>query len=189
MPSQLQLVNRCLSELGRLAVASINDSQDAQYVAAKIDELYPEVLQEANWNFAVIYREDFTPLSTDFSPDFIYSYQLPGDFGQFFKWAATGAQWPSYEFADGLLLAQTLPVQYYYISNQAPYSLLQVLFARALILYAAAKSAPTLTNNVNLTNYLQKEYERILVKAILQNDMQRSVETTPYNDFDRITFV
>jgi hypothetical protein len=114
---------------------------------------------------------------------------LPGDFGQFFKWAATGAQWPIYEFTDGLLLAQTLPVQYYYISNQTPFPQLLPLFSRVLILYAAAKSAPTLTNNVALANYLQKEYQRMLAKAILQNDMQRSVQTTPYNDFDRITFV
>jgi hypothetical protein len=189
MPSQLQLVNRCLSELGRLAVSSINDSQDAQYVAAKIDELFPELLLETNWNFCVVYREDSTPLSTNFSPDFTYSYQLPGDFGKFFKWASTGAQWPSYEFADRLLLAQTLPVQYYYISNQPAFTVLTPLFARALILYAAAKSAPTLTNNVQLTGYLEKQYEKMLAKAILQNDMERSVETTPYNDFDRITFV
>ncbi len=189
MPSQLQLVNRCLSELGRLPVSAITDSQDAQYVAAKINELYPELLQEASWNFCVIYREDSTPLSTNFSPDYTYTYQLPGDFGQFFKFAATGAQWPSYEFADGLLLAQTLPVQYYYISNQPAFTVLTPLFSRALILYAAAKSAPTLTNNVQLTGYLEKQYEKALAKAILQNDMQRSVETTPYNDFDRITFV
>lgn len=189
MPSQLQLVNRCLSELGKLAVASLSDSQDAQYVAAKIDELYPEVLLEANWNFGVIYREDFTPLSINFSPDFVYSYQLPGDFGKFFKWASTGAQWPSYEFADGLLLAQTLPVQYYYISNQVPFANLTPLFSRALILYAAFESAPTLTNNIKLIEILEKKYERALVKAILQNDMERSVQTTSYNDFDRINYI
>lgn len=189
MPSQLQLVNRALSELGRLSVAAINDSQDAQYVAAKINELYPELLLEYNWNFAVVYRTDSTPLSTTFSPDYLYAYQLPGDFGKFFKWAATGSQWPVYEFADGMLLAQTLPVQYYYISNQIPFVSLPPLFSRALILYAACKSSPTLTNNIQLSKYLEIEYERAINKAILQNDMERSVVSTPYNDFDRITYV
>lgn len=189
MPSQLQLVNRTLSELGRLQVTSINDSPDATYVAAKIAELFPEVLLEANWNFAVRYRTDDTPLTTPFSPDYLYAYQLPGDFGKFFKWAATGAQWPVYEFADGMLLAQTRPVQYYYIVNIADYSVLTPLFSRALILYTASKSAPSLTNNVALTQYLEKEYMKSLAKAILENDMERSVTTTPYNDFDRITYV
>ncbi len=189
MPSELQLVNRALSELGRLSVSAINDSPDAQYVAAKIAELFPELLLESTWNFAVKYRTDDTPLTTIFSPDFIYTYQLPGDFGRFFKWAATGAQWPIYEFANGYLLAQTRPVQYYYIVNQCSYSVLTPLFSRALILYAAAKSSPTLTNNVSLSSYLEKEYMKSLTKAILENDMERSVSSTPYNDFDRITYV
>ena len=189
MPSQLQLVNRCLSELGRLPVSAITDSPDAEYVAAKIDELFPEVLLDCNWTWAIKYRTDDTPLTTNFSPDYSYTYQLPGDFGKFYKWAATGAQWPIYEFADGYLLAQTLPVQYYYIVNQASFEFLTPLFSRALILYAAAKSAPTLTNNVQLSNYLEKEYEKARVKAILENDMERSVVSTPYNDFNRITYV
>jgi hypothetical protein len=189
MPSLLQLVNNCLSELGRLPVVAINDSDDARYVSAKIIALFPEVLLEANWVFATRYVNDDAPLTTEFSPDFSYAYQLPGDFGHFFKWASTGAQWPIYQFADGMLLAQTRPVQYYYIVNICDYTVLPPLFARALILYAAAKSAPTLTNNVQLTTYLEKEYMKILTKAILQNDMERSVVETPYNDFNRITYV
>lgn len=189
MPTLLQLVNRSLSELGRLSVSNINDSQDAQYISAKLSELYPEVLLEYNWNFAVIYRSDSTPLATNFSPDYSYTYQLPGDFGKFFKWAATGAQWPIYQFADGLLLAQTLPVQYYYISNQVPFESIPPLFSRAVILYVACKSAPSLTNNTTLAKYLSQEYQLALTKAILQNDMERSVVSTPYNDFNRLTYV
>ncbi len=189
MPSQLQLVNRCLSELGRLPVQAIADSNDATYVSNKIDELLPEVLLDYNWDWAVKYREDNTPLTTEFSPDYSYTYQLPGDFGMFFKWAATGAQWPIYEFADGYLLAQTRPVQYYYIVNQVSPSVITPLVSRALILYAAAKSAPTLTNNVQLSEYLEKEYEKARVKAILQNDMLRSVTSTPFSDFQRLTYV
>lgn len=189
MPSQLQLVNRCLSELGRLAVESVNDSPDAQYVSAKITELFPELLLEANWNFAVKFVYDNTPLTIEFSPDYSYTYQLPADFGRFFKWASTGAQWPIYQFADGYLLAQTKPVSYYYIVSICDTAVLTPLFSRALILYAACKSAPTLTNNVQLSGYLEKEYMKALTKAILENDMQRSVVETPYNDFNRITFV
>ncbi len=189
MPSELQLVNRALSELGRLPVQTVANSPDAQYVANKINELFPEVLLDCNWTWAIKYREDNTPLTIEFSPDYIYTYQLPGDFGKFYRWASTGAQWPIYEFADGYLLAQTKPVQYYYIVNQASYAVLTPLFARALILYAAAKSAPTLTNNVQLSGYLEKQYEISRIKAILENDMERSVVSTPYNDFNRLTYV
>lgn len=189
MPSELQLVNRALSEIGRLPVSEITDSQDAEYIANKIDELFPEVLLECNWTWAIVYREDNTPLTTSISPDYSYTYQLPGDFGKFYRWASTGAQWPIYEFINNFLCAQTRPIQYYYIVNQASFEVLPPLFSRALVLYAAAKSAPTLTNNIKLAAYLQKEYEKIKVKAILENDMERSVTSTPYNDFDRLTYV
>jgi len=189
MPTHLQLVNRTLSELGRLSVASVDESPDAQAASAKIYELEPELYLEYNWTFLIVYRYDNTPLATNFSPDYNYTYQLPGNFGKFFKWQATGSQWPIYEFVDGLLLAQVKPVGYYYIVNQADPSVYTPLFARALVLYAACKLAPTLTNNVQLAGYLEKEYHKMITKAILQDDMERSVNSTPYNDFNRITFV
>jgi hypothetical protein len=189
MPSLLDLTNRALAELGKLPVTAVTDSQDAMYVQNKILELYQEVLLDYNWNFAVVYVANYSPETTNFSPDYVYSYQLPGDYGKFFKWATTGAQWPIYAIIDGMLLANTLPVQYYYIANDVDFSLWPPLVSRLLVLYAASKSSPTLTNNVQLTLYLEKEYEKARTKAILENDMERSVQSTPYNDFDRITFV
>jgi hypothetical protein len=189
MPSLLDLTNRTLSELGRLAVANVSDSDDAIYVQNKILELYQEVLLDYNWNFAVVYVANYSPETTNYSPDYVYSYQLPGNYGKFFKWATTGAQWPIYEIVDGMMLANTLPIQYYYIANDILFEFWPPLVARQLVLYAAAKSAPTLTNNVQLTAYLEKEYEKVRVKAILEDDNERSIVSTPYNDFDRITFV
>lgn len=189
MPSHLQLVNRTLSELGRLSVASIMESQDAQQASAKIYELEPELYLVYNWSFLTKYIFDNTPLTVNFSPDYSYTYQLPGDFGHFFKWQYTSSQWPIYQFTDGFLLAQVKPVGYYYIVNQAVPEVYTPLFARALVLYAAAKLSPTLTNNVQLTAYLEKEYEKMIAKAITQDDQQRSIGQTPYNDFDRVQFV
>jgi len=189
MPTQLQLVNRTLSELGRLSVASVDESPDAQQANAKLIELVPELYLVYNWSFLVKFIIDNTPLTFNFSPDYNYTYQLPGDFGHFFKWQDTGSQWPIYEFADGYLLAQVKPVGYYYIVNQAVPEVYTPLFARALVLYAAAKLAPTLTNNVQLAVYLEKEYEKMLGKAVTQDDMENPHFSTPYNDFNRITFV
>lgn len=189
MPSELQLVNRALSELGRLPVTAIADSPDAIYVQNKLTELFPEVLLEANWTWAIKYRNDNTPLTMSVTPDYSYTYLLPGDFGRFYRWASTGAQWPIYEFIDNYLCAQTRPIQYYYIVNQASYEVLLPMFTRALVLYVACMSSPTLTNNVQLTSYLEKKYEKWLSKAILENDMRRSVVSTPYSDFDRLTYV
>ena len=189
MPTQLKLVNRTLSELGRPSVSSVYESPDALAADAKLYELVPELYLEANWSFLVKFVINSTPLSTNFSPDYQYSYALPGDFGRFFKWQATGSQWPIYEFLDGMLLAQTLPVGYYYIVNQASPEVYTPLFARMLVLYTAAKLSPTMTNNVQLTTYLMKEFEIMKARAITQDDMLNSIQATPFNDFDRVTFV
>jgi hypothetical protein len=189
MPSLLDLTNRSLAELGKPSVQAITDSDASQYVANKILELYQEVLLDYNWNFAVVYISNSSPETQNFSPDYVYSYQLPGNYGKFYRWATTGAQWPLYAIIDGMILANTLPIQYYYIRNDVPFEIWPPLVARALVLYAASKSSPTLTNNTGLTGYLQKEYEKARTKAILWNDMERSVMSTPYNDFNRITFV
>lgn len=189
MPTHLQLVNRTLSELGRPAVASITESPDAQQASAKIYELEPELYLVANWSFLVKFIINSTPLSFNYSPDFVYTFQVPTDFGRFFRLQATGSQWPIYEFVDGYFLAQTKPVGYYYIVNQADPIVYTPLFARALVLYAAAKLAPSLTNNVPLTAYLEKEYEKIIAKAEVQDNMLNPHFSTPYNDYQRITFV
>lgn len=194
MPSLLDLTNYALAELGRPNVTTIDPldpstSPDAIYVSNKIIELYKEVLLDYEWNFAVVFVQDYSPLTTNFSVDYVYSYALPGDFGRFFQWAYTGADWPIYAFMDGMLLANTLPVQYYYIRSDVPFEFWPPLVARMLVLYAACKSCPSLTNDVKLTAYLKEEYREMRMKAITQQDMERSVVGTRYNDFDRINFV
>lgn len=189
MPSLLDLTNRALSELGRPPVNQIDNTPAAQAVANKILELYQEVLLDYNWNFAVVYVANYSPETTNFSPDYVYSYQLPGNYGKFFKWASTGAQWPYYAIENGMLLANTLPVQYYYIANDVPFEFWPPLVARVLVLYAASDICNVLTNNAALAKYLNDKYLLARTKAILQNDMERSVQSTPYNDFDRITFI
>jgi hypothetical protein len=125
----------------------------------------------------------------NFSPDYVYAYQLPGNYGRFFKWATTGAQWPLYAIWDGQLLANTNPVQYYYIANDIPFVNWPKLPARALVQYAAFMCAPTSTNNVALVKELEDRYKVAMANAIRQNDMERSVRSTPYNDFQRLTLV
>ena len=112
------------------------------------------------------------------------------NFGKkFYKWATTGAEWPYYAIVDGMMLANTNPIQFYYIRNDMPFEFWPPLPSRALVLYAASKTALALTNNVQLTAYLKQEYKDARDKAILQDDMERSVMATPFNDFDRVTFV
>lgn len=189
MPSKLELVNRVLSELGKQPVEALQDSDSAIIVANKLQELYKEILLEANWTFAISYREDASPISTNYSHDYTYSFQLPGNFGRFYKFGNYGSSFPYYAFVDGMLLTHINPVRYWYIRNDVPFDVWPPLPARELVLYAAAKVSVALTQNVQLASYLNAEYEKAKIRAILENDMQRSVVTAPFNEFNRITLI
>ncbi len=188
MPTKLEVVNQALNEIGRLPVTNINDSDDSLLISGKLDVLLPEMLLRTDWNFAIKYIKDDTPLTVNFSPDFQYTYQLPSDYNRFDRAGYAQLTFP-YRLVDSRLLCDERPVSYYYVVNNVDYEVITPLFYRALSLYAAAKSAMALTNKEELTLYLENEYIRKLNDAILQNDMDRRVVSTPFNDFDRIVYV
>jgi len=186
--SELDVVNYALSELGIPPVTAVTDNQKAQIIDNKLQVLLPVLLASAPWNFAVKYIFNNTPLTSNFSPDYQFTYQLPADYGKFFKFS-TNTFPLAYQFVDGLLQIDVRPVAFYYIINTVPYDVITPLFYRALALFAASDSAYVLTNNEKLASYLLKKYEDCRDDAILFNDMERQVQTLPYNDFDRQVFI
>lgn len=191
MPSKLEVVNQVLSEIGRPPVANLSNSDDASLIISpRVDLLSRELLQRTDWNFAIIYKADATPLPVSISPDFPWTFQLPSDFGSFYK---TSPQNPNfglyYEFINNFICTNANPIQYYYVVNQVDYSVIPILFMRALVLYTASTVSLSLTNNAQLTRFLEDKYARKLDDAIRQNDMQRYAQSTPYNDFNRQTYI
>ena len=83
--SKLDVINQALTEIGRPSVSNINDSEDSELLSVKFDLLLPILLEETEWNFAIVYREDSTPLVSPVSPDFNNSFQLPADYGRMFQ--------------------------------------------------------------------------------------------------------
>ena len=55
------LINQALLELGLLPIASVNESDAAKFISAKLESLLPNLLLTTNWHFAMKYREDNTP--------------------------------------------------------------------------------------------------------------------------------
>lgn len=186
--TQLDVVNQALMEIGSLPVTSVTDNEKAILINAKIDLLLPVLLTSTPWKFAVKYVTDNTPLTVDFSPDYQYTYQLPADYGRFWKFSTNvyPLQW---QIVDNLLQIDVRPVSYYYIVNTVDFTYFTPLFYRALALYAASDVAFVLTNNADIAKYLFQKYEDARNNAILLDDMEREVSTMPFNDFDRQVFV
>ncbi len=186
--SKLTVINQALLALGLSPIANEKESEAAQFISEKLDSLLPILLLTETWNFAVKYREDNTPITQNFSPDYRYIYQLPFDYGRFIKLGANRFVL-DFELVDGYILTNTKPFAYYYLVNTMDYGIMPPIFARTLALYAASDSAVSLTQNVNLANYLEAKYEKEKMHALLLNNMERDIKMAPFNDFERLMSV
>lgn len=192
--SRLSIVNQSLIEIGRLPVSNITDSQDSILMDAKIDILLPVLLQKTNWDFAIKYIEDSTPLTSQFSPDYENTYQLPPDYGQMFSWGNFDYNFSDssalpFLITDGLISSNDNPISYYYIVSNVDASAISTLFYRALVLFIASDTCLVLTESERLTAYLNQKYNQAISDAINRNDMERFITTKPYNDYDRTLVV
>jgi len=192
--SRLSTVNQALLEIGRPKVSNVNDSSDSKLMDSKIDILLPLMLQYEDWNFAIKYVSDNTPITQPFTPDYQNTYQLPYDYGRMFSWGNFDNHFsdPSAQpflITDGLISTNDMPANYYYIVNDIDVSAVSIMFWRALVLYIASDSALVLTQNTELTGYLKNKYDDALIDATSRNGMERFVVSKPYNAFNRSDFV
>lgn len=190
--SKLTVINQALLAIGASPVANENETERSKFISEKLESLLPILLLSETWSFAVKYREETTPLTQNFSPDYRYSYQLPFDYGRFIQLGASRFRLNflvAFAIIDGLILTDSKPFRYYYLVNTLDYSLLPPIFARTLALYAAADSAIPLTQSVQLANLLNTQYLQEKNNALLLNNMERDIKGAPYNDFDRVMWV
>ena len=186
--SKLTVINQALLALGSSPVANETESEAAKFISEKLDSLLPILLLSETWRFAVKYREESTPLTQNFSPDYRYTYQLPFDYGRFIKLGANRFVL-DFSITDNMILTNSNPFRYYYLVRTLDYSILPPIFARTLALYAAADSAIPLTQNVSLAQLLNSQYLQEKMNALLLNNVEQAIKGAPYNDFDRVMWV
>ena len=190
MPSKLDVVNAALNELGRLPVQALEQSADSQILSAACDTFLQELVTKTDWNFLIKFVKDNNPLSQSFSPDFVYSYQLPADYSKLDRFSPQSTNFGFYyRIIDGLICTNSKPIQYYYVSNALDYAVITPLFFQALSLYLAFRRCMVITQDQALMRTLSSLYMDKMTSAILLNDMERYVETAPFNDYDRQTYI
>lgn len=190
MPSELAVINYAMTEIGRLPVTDPADQPSSQLMLAKLPELLGKFLQLTDWNWCIKFVVDNTPTVSPFSADFLYSYQLPPDFVRFDRMSPLTTNFGLYyRILDNLLCTNMKPIQYYYVSKAIDYVLLPSTSFIALSQYLAAESCMALTQNISLTAYIKKKFDDSLADAMRFNDMERYIQSLPYNDFDRQTYI
>lgn len=190
--SQLDLVNLVLNELGKPSVTNVNDTDTAIVANNKLNFFFPLMLLKTTWNDFVKFYISNTPNTFPFSPDYAYTYTLPGDFGRLFKFG--NFTFPViYQITDGLISANVKPIQFYYIVNTAAYGAGldsgTMQFNFALAVWVAADMCMVTTNNAALTKYLEEKAKKEISNAILLDNMNKEIVTLPYNSFNRQLFI
>lgn len=191
MATKLSVVNQVLAEIGRQPVTALTDNDQVNYIISpRLDLLYQEMVNRTDWNFLIKFVTLDTPNTVPFSPDFLYWYQLPSDYSRFDRLSWQTTNWGLwYRIIDGLFGTNMRPVLLYYLTNIIDYTVITPVFQRALVLYCAADVCVGLTNDYKLAEYLTKLYMAKLDDALRFNDMERMVQSTPYNEFDRNTYI
>lgn len=188
MTNRLSIVNGVLNKLGRLAVSNIDVDPTAQLIDQTIDNSLPEILMEAEWNFAKKYQALAQTPQTQITPDWKYAYTLPFDFIRM-------GETPIYNFTiyNTYLLTNTLltdPGIYYvsYDPNNILWERFSPLFTKALIYLTTAEVALPATNDKDIFANAQEKYREYLGKAVFSNSMQEPAVVQPYNQYDRRVF-
>ena len=192
MPAKLDVVNQALNELGFPAVQALTSTAASTLISNKLDILLPELLLRTDWNFAIKFVTNNTPNTVNISPDYLYNYALPPDYNRMdrFSWQlSTTAFGFVYRIIDQTLMTNVRPVLYYYVTANVDYSVITPLFYRALVLYVAAESAAVLTNNIGLAKILEGKYQQKMNEAIIENDQDRMIQSTPMNYYDRQSYI
>jgi len=192
MPAKLDVVNQVLNELGFPFIQTLTSTAASTLISNKLDILLPEMLLRTDWNFAIKFVTDDTPNVANISPDYLYNYTLPADYNRMdrFSWQLSSTAFSFvYRIIDQTLMTNVRPVLYYYVVQTVSYGVIPPLFYRALVLYTAAECAAVLTNNVGLGKVLEGKYQLKLNEAILLNDQERMIQSTPQNDYDRQSYV
>lgn len=190
MPSMADVVNQVLNEFGRLPVPDYTLDSSGILISNKVNVLLPELLLRTDWNFAIKFVVDSSPLSVPISPEYYYNYELPPDYNRLdrISWFTINFGLV-YRIIDNVLMTNVYPIQYYYVQNNVDLGVISASFYRCLVLYVAATTCMAITNDEGLAKYLQSMYQQKMVDAIRQNDMDRMVVSTPYNDFNRQTYI
>lgn len=168
MPSDTDVANVALREIGSTAITSISDGSD---VANVVDDIYTEVrddlLRSHPWNFATK-RVQLAQSATDPAFEFDHAYVLPSDWLRTISVhdndAGHGTLVYRHEIVNGqqVLVTSSDAVYLRYVYQVTDPNLMSADFRRAFALSLARDLAIPLTSS----NSMQEKYDQMANRAI-----------------------
>ena len=172
MASRTSIANGALVKLGQDLINNITDNSKAARVCnERIDNAKEVVLNSAYFNGS-LKRVELAALTS--TPPYYYSneFQLPSDCLKLVTVDPKNKD-TDYALEQGKIYYDGTSLEIIYISNIEDFNLLDPLVNEAISCYLAHDISYLLTKDNQLVDRMEVTYERILRKAITNNNRQR----------------
>ena len=158
MASEVQIFNLALSKLGEDIIISLSeDSKPGRACNLIYADTRDNLLRSHSWNFATN-RASLALLTTTPAYEFDYEYQLPSDCLKVLKMDPEGND-ITFKIEGRKLLTNEKPVNILYITQITDTNKFDSLFIEVLSAKLASELAVTLTESINLADFLNQKYE------------------------------
>jgi hypothetical protein len=162
MASETDICNIALIELGEEQIMSLTEGSKAARLCNLVyDDTRDAVLREHPWNFS-IKRVELAKLTTNPAFEYDSQFQLPSDC---LRVVRTDDSLDPYRVEGNKLLSYNDSVKIEYISRIEDTSRFDSLFVEVLAVRIAAKLSYNLSDNNNLTQFLEQKYRDRLKQA------------------------
>lgn len=187
--SSIDIISRALIKIGQPPIASITQQPYGESCGILYNDLLEMLLSSYYWRFA-IKRAILAPDPKAPSFGYKYAYQLPSDFlclMQFGEYYHQGNLSDNIIKSDvrydieGDRILTDVPDKLYvrYVARQTDDVKFSRLFREALICKLAAELAPRIKQSQQIKQQCDQEFESIISQAMLNNEIQRDIETLP----------
>ncbi|HWL54280.1 MAG TPA: hypothetical protein VNQ90_17705 [Chthoniobacteraceae bacterium] len=190
MADAIEICNLALGKIGELRISALSEpSQPARFCALFYAQTRDEVLQAANWNFA-IRRVVLSRLAETPKFGWAYQYQLPVDclsVIQLNAWQAWEAR-DLYEIEGERLLTDQESAQLRYTARVEDSEIFPPLFVEALYTKLASKLAEPIMGSRSKAESLLGEYDKLVAPLAMKANARegRSRRKLPYVESDLV---
>lgn len=176
MASEVDICNIALAEIGESSIISLGeDSKAGRLCNLMYSDTRDAVLREHSWNFA-IKRVELARLSTNPEFEFDAQFELPSDCLRVIK---TDDDLTPFRVEGSALLTNNSSVKIIYIAQITDPTMFDSLFTESLIKRMGAKLAFNLSDNNQLTQFMEQQYRDKVKQARAMDGQEgtpRSVE-------------
>jgi hypothetical protein len=164
MSSEVQICNVALSKLGESPIIALTEDSKAGRACNLIyTDTRDNLLRAHPWNFAVR-RASLARLTTIPAYGFAYEYQLPTGCLKVLSMDPEGDD-IKFKVEGRKVLTDEAPANLLYIIRVTDSTQFDTLFTEVLSAKLSAELAVTLTDSINLADFLHQKYENALSEA------------------------